>query len=281
MISNRLKVVLLSLAALCVYLFVSAPPPLADGATTGAKIPTRTLLEIANYENNVVRALYTKEIVGAGKKAGLKFDEHWMDSDMQAGPLPAQFLRETARSLEKSPVRLNLYLGSNLPINPANHFEGESLRRFLELRADRQPRYFRVADSGTYAYMAADVAISQPCVDCHNAHVDSPKQDWRLNDVMGATTWTYPEDTLGLDEAVQSLAALRLGFRDAYTKVLKKMASLKNPPHIGQRWPSEGYYLPSEQVFIAEIDKRISAHTLNELYTVSEKTTYTKSTEKK
>jgi len=55
------------------------------------------------------RAIWTKEIVGEGKKAGLKFDEHWRDADLEAGPLPALFLRETAKSMERSPLRLSLF----------------------------------------------------------------------------------------------------------------------------------------------------------------------------
>jgi hypothetical protein len=32
----------------------------------------------------------------------------------------------------------------------------------------------------------ADLAVTQACIGCHNAHPDSPKRDFKLNDVMGA-----------------------------------------------------------------------------------------------
>ena len=81
-----------------------------------------------------MRRLYTKDIVGAGEKNGLRFDEDWRDAAVEAGPLPAQFLRATAMSLERSKVRLGLYLGSDYPINSANKFSGEQLLKFHELR---------------------------------------------------------------------------------------------------------------------------------------------------
>ena len=37
--------------------------------------------------------LIGKLLTYAGMKAGLKFHEKWRDADMQAGPLPALFLR--------------------------------------------------------------------------------------------------------------------------------------------------------------------------------------------
>ena len=41
-------------------------------------------------------------------------------------------------------------------------------------------------------YMAADFASAQACVVCHNAHPNSPKQDYELGDMMGALVVTIP-----------------------------------------------------------------------------------------
>ena len=51
------------------------------------------VLEMVAKENDVTRTLYTKAIVGKGKKQGMKFDEDWRKDDVEAGPLPALFLR--------------------------------------------------------------------------------------------------------------------------------------------------------------------------------------------
>jgi hypothetical protein len=38
--------------------------------------------------------------------------------------------------------------------------------------------------------MYADRAVSQACIGCHNAHPNSPKRDFKENDVMGAVMVT-------------------------------------------------------------------------------------------
>ena len=263
---RRFTVVALLLAALLVYLFVSAPAPLPEpGERAGATIPIARAFDACNAENAAVRGLYTKEIVGAGKGVGLAFNEDWRVIGVQAGPLPALFLRETAMSLEKNPVRLALFLGSDNPINAANRFQGEQARRFEQIKSNREPQYFLTADTGLFTAMFPDVAVADACVSCHNAHPESPKHDWRLGDVMGATTWTYPSREVSLDEELAMLKALRKGFRDAYTSYLDKAATFSPPPPIGSRWPRDGYALPAADEFMAEVRRRTSEETLDRL----------------
>lgn len=262
---KRFVVTLLSLTSLIVYLFVSAPPPLPEKAGSGLAIPIDKVFAIAEAENDAVRALWTEEIVGKGKLAGLKFDEHWRDEGMEAGPLPALFLRETAKSLEKDPVRLSLFLGSRFPINPANRFEGVQADKFAVLAETLAPEFFLMPDTGLYTGMFPDIAVAKPCVTCHNEHPDTQKKDWRINEVMGATTWSYPEPTVSAEEALQIVAALRRGFRDAYGAYLAKVETFSNRPPIGDRWPRDGYFLPTVEAFMAEVHARTSTRSLNEL----------------
>lgn len=258
-------VAVLVLTALIVYLFVEAPPPLAEASSHGKMVSVEDALTLCNAENSIVRALYTQEIVGHGKQVGLAFDERWRQRDVDAGPLPALFLRETAMSLEKNPVRLGLFLGSDQPIRSANLFQGEQQTMFEGIRLDGEPRFFAIADTGLNTAMFADVAVAGACVSCHNAHAESPKSDWQLGDVMGATTWTYPRQQVDVEELFAMLDALRHGFRAAYSEYLEEVASFPEPPEIGDRWPRDGYYLPSLEVFMAEVARRASPQTLETL----------------
>lgn len=255
----------LALLALTVYLFVDAPAPLPDGATVGRTIPVEVLLTIAESENDVARGLYTKEIVGAGLKAGLAFEEEWRRDDVQAGPLPALFLRETASSLEKNPARLSLFLGSDFPINASNGFEGIQLEKFAKVKASRGPEIFFSEDTQLYTAMFPDLALAEPCVTCHNEHAQSPKTDWQLDDVMGATTWSYPQERVSHEEALEVLAALRGGFRASYEAYLAEAETFDNRPPIGDLWPRDGYFLPSADVFMTELERRASISTVRAL----------------
>ncbi|MEX2584641.1 MAG: DUF3365 domain-containing protein [Gemmatimonadota bacterium] len=256
----------LTLVVLAIYLFVNAPPALSENAVeAGATIPIEMVLETVAAENDIVRALYTGEIVSKGPAVELHFDEHWRDAAVQAGPLPALFLREAARSLHNSEVPLGLFLGSDFPISAANRFQGAQAEAFERIRRTQKPEFFYAAETGQYTAMFPDVASVAGCVTCHNEHAESPKVDWQLDDIMGATTWMYGKAAVSQQEYLRIISAVRQGFRDAYTAYLEEAATFEAPPEIGERWPAEGFFLPSADVFMTEFARRASAHTVDRL----------------
>ena len=258
--------VLLGLAALCIYLFVTAPPPLEEEGAVEASVPIEEAFAVLARENDVARTLWTREIVGAGKKVGLSFAEDWEDDGVDAGPLPALFLKETSRQLNRKPAPLALYLGSDAPIVEGNRFEGQQAEEFAELRATGDPQFFLDPELGMQTAMFPDVAGADACVTCHNAHVDSPRDDWARGDVMGATTWTYPEATVSLDRLVELMDVYRECTRLAYERYLAKAATFEEPPPVGDRWPREGErVLPSADVFMEEIERSVSRDTVASL----------------
>jgi adenylate cyclase len=258
---------MLSLVApMTVYLFVTAPPPLPEASAEGGKRLTASeVLEICAAENSAVRELYTKEIVGAGQKIGLRFDERWEQLKVDAGPLPALFLRRTSKSLAQSSVRLGLFLGSDNPVNESNRFSGPQADAFQEMLRDGEPRSFFMNDVKLYTAMYPDFAVAAACVDCHNEHPDSHKRDWKLGDLMGATTWTFPSNSVSVSETLDVLAALRNGFRDAYAEYIEKTKTFSSPPEIGKKWPRQCYCLPTPETFTQEAERRISKPTLDRL----------------
>ena len=258
-------IITLALVLLIVWAYVSAPTPLPETTdTTGtATIAIEDVLKIVAAENDIARALYTDSIVGAGKDAGLKFSEHWKDEDIQAGPLPALFLREVAASIERSPIPLGLFLGSDHPIRSSNRFSGTQELAFETMKANElEPQFFFDDDTRRHTGMFADLASVQACATCHNEHPDSPKTDWVLNDVMGATTWTYPKQRVTTSEAAAILTAVREGFSDAYQGYLNEAAAFDPAPPIGKQWPDQQPTLPDLPTFMAEFERRASARTL-------------------
>lgn len=253
------------LAVVAIYLFATRPEPLIDSRTSERSVPIERVFRILAAENATMRALWTAEIVGAGTKAGLKFGEKWRDPAVAAGPLPALFLRESATALQKTRVPLGLFLGSDYPIAQSNLFTGEQAEHFKRLRATNNPEFFNATDIGRSIAMFADVAIAPACVSCHNEHPNSPKTDWKLNDILGATTWSYPKDKVTIEEVLQIIAALRSGFAAAYDGYLTKAATFEKPPEVGERWPRDGYYLPTREAFMREFERRASANTVDRL----------------
>ncbi len=268
---NRIDMVMVSILALTgIYLFVQAPTKLKEKTQQGELIPVKRLFDIVAHENNVARALWTKKIVVAGKKNGFKFGEDWKNDGVDKGPLPALFLREVSNYLEKSPVPLGLFLGSDFPIAAANKFEGEQITVYRQIQKTNQPQYFYDDSIKRYTAMYPDYAVSHACVTCHNEHPGSPKTDWKDNDMMGATTWSYPKKYVTRDELAKVVTTFRDAFAKTYKSFLAKLKTYKKVPSIGEEWPDDGYSIPSLKTFYAKYSTLSSPETL-ELLTKEEK----------
>lgn len=193
----------------------------------------------------------------------MKFGDDWKEEGAEKGPLPALFLHELALELEKRPEPLGLYLGSNEPINPSNIFKGDTAQDYQGVVQNRAPVYAELAGYGRIA-MFPDIASASACVSCHNEHPDSPKTDWKLNDVMGAIVWTWPRSTTTTEEMRQILRVEIEALGDAYQNYLDKVAAFAKPPLVGKDWPKSGQYvLPSREVYLSEVLKASGADTLS------------------
>lgn len=253
---------------LLAYLFVSAPPELPDGKDIkGNLIPIEKVFEIIDAENARFRAVYTQEIVAKGKKnLGLKFGEDWKEEGVIAGPLPALFLREVSSYLEKRPEPLSLFLASDFPINPSNQLTGMQLDYFQKIKKTREPKFFYSKQFSRNYAMFPDLASVASCIDCHNSHSDSPKKDWKIDAVMGATTWGYPDSGISVAETINLIKVFRQGVKSSYGAYLNKLRKFKKIPKIGTKWPSDGNYLPSEEVFMKKVEREISYETIKKLF---------------
>lgn len=138
------------------------------------------------YTVNVVERLQSKGVVAAS--------ENWQTANLL--PLPAQFLHESNKLASSSKTGIGYRLISLWPINKRNgaktEFENRGLQETLK---DPERAYTEVVMNGPDAYLQAvyaDRAISQACIGCHNAHPDSPKRDFKQNDVMGGMIVSIP-----------------------------------------------------------------------------------------
>lgn len=165
-----------------------------DSGTQGG-IPAET---VADYVHAVVQAdrtFYTKHVVERMQAKGVvAASENWQSTNTL--PLPAQFLQESNQLVGSTRTGIGYRLISLWPINkrngPKTEFEHRGLQETLQ-HPDR--RYSEVVMNGPDANLQAvyaDRAVSQACIGCHNAHPDSPKRDFKQNDVMGGIIVTIP-----------------------------------------------------------------------------------------
>jgi len=164
--------------------------------------PARTLPEttsislpmdmVADYIHAVIEAdrdLYTRHVVERMQTKGIVVaSENW--EDMNTLPLPAQFLLESGRYVGKKGLGIQYGLISLWPINKRNvattPLQSIGLGTILTQPNRPYTGVTKVGNTRYYEAVYADLAVTQACIGCHNAHPDSPKRDFKLNDVMGA-----------------------------------------------------------------------------------------------
>lgn len=139
------------------------------------------------YSNEVVYRLQDVEEV-------IKASEHW--DSQKALPLPAQMFRMSAGLVAKQTDAFSFALLSKWPLNKESGPKTEVEVAGLDSVAKNpsKPFYGRetVGDVEYFTAVYADVAVSPSCVTCHNAHQDSPRNDFKAGDVMGGVVIRIP-----------------------------------------------------------------------------------------
>ena len=93
-----------------------------------------------------------------------------------------------------------------------------------------KPRFFLGPAVGLQTAMFSDIASAEACVVCNKSEPDSPKIERRLDDIMGANSWSYTESYFSMAEALAQGLALRQAIREAYEHYLAKSATFADPP---------------------------------------------------
>lgn len=125
--------------------------------------------------------------------------EEW-ENEHGSLPLPAQMFRMGAElAREKADGLFDYQLLSEWPINkqnaPRSDVEKEGLK-FIRETKGKKPFYGEeeIAGKRYFTALYADKGVAAACVDCHNMHPDSPRDDFKLGDVMGGIVIRIPMD---------------------------------------------------------------------------------------
>lgn len=141
------------------------------------------------------RQYYASVVVPRAKALGATFGPDYKEVHGRF-PLPATFVREVSEELARLRNGYTASLISPWPINKAKGIRDEFEREgFAYLQAHPQELFIRtdtVEGRAVMRVLMADLASAPACVSCHNAHEQSPKHDFRLNDLMGGLEITLP-----------------------------------------------------------------------------------------
>jgi hypothetical protein len=111
-------------------------------------------------------------------------------------PLPEQMLRLASESVQQKGAEFHYVLRSLWPINSKDAPETATEKTGLQYLLDHaDSNYYSEESLGGRRYFTAvypDRAIVPACVQCHNRHPNSPKNDFKPGDIMGGIVVRVP-----------------------------------------------------------------------------------------
>ena len=144
----------------------------------------------------IFRAYYTDDILTKIKEhSDLKIDFDHKDKN-DTIPLPATVMHDLA-NLFTSKVDMRVELFSAYPFpnrdkRVLDEFQKESLRSILEHPNEPYAREDFVDGRLMFRAAFADFMSEKACVECHNTHPNTPKNNWKLGDARGVIEVTLP-----------------------------------------------------------------------------------------
>jgi hypothetical protein len=188
------KTILISLGAAIAGLLLGWVIGFKVAPTTG--LPIRVVADYLHAVLQADRTFYAQHVVERMEAMLIvNATEKWRED--RTLPLPAQFFKESSRGLQVRGKPFRYRLVSLWPLNQENAPESEKERQALE----QVMTYGEVAEQEIvlekrryYQAIFPDRAVSRACVNCHNSHEDSPKRDFKLNDIMGGLEILIPLD---------------------------------------------------------------------------------------
>lgn len=142
------------------------------------------------------RTAYTRHIIARLKKEKIiKPNEKWEDFE-NGVMLPAQMFRHSRDLAMEMNPGFTYSLQSEWPINKQNAPKTPMEKEGLQYIGKNPGKNFygeeKIGDQVFYTAVYPDVAVSPACIDCHNDHKDSPRDDFKMDEVMGGVVIRIP-----------------------------------------------------------------------------------------
>ncbi len=136
----------------------------------------------------VIRGYYTKNVVSkAIKSKALKPTYTHKDTPGEI-PLPATFIHDLSELLAEAGTTLKLYSPYPFPLRAERELDTFGEAAWAALESNPEQSFVRtetIEGRDIVRVGLADTMASQVCVNCHNTRADTPKDDWKLNDLRG------------------------------------------------------------------------------------------------
>jgi signal transduction histidine kinase/type II secretory pathway pseudopilin PulG len=130
------------------------------------------------------RQAYTVNVVQKVQAYGMKIS-HEYHGKLDTIPLPASASLELGQNINVKNLGVRVDLVSPYPFpwrkRSLTAFENKA---WQALQNNKREHFSEVNDDGLFKYAVADRMVAA-CVKCHNSHQNSPKTDWKVDDLRG------------------------------------------------------------------------------------------------
>lgn len=189
----------LCFVALIVGFLIYIPSVIRDNAELEAVSSAQKTVN----QFKLLRGYYAKNVIGPVLRgSNLKPSINHANDD-KAVPLPATMIHDVSQLLAKSGtnnVQLALYSRYPFPNRKSRQLDEFQKQAWNALNSNPKEvvSTTEVRNGQTWMRVAiADTMANQSCVNCHNRHPETPKNDWKLGDVRGVLEVATPiEDNL-------------------------------------------------------------------------------------
>lgn len=141
------------------------------------------------------RRFYSSEVVGRLSDSDVVVTHRYREID-GAIPLPATLTIELGNQMGAKSGGMSFRLYSDQPFAWRQERRLDAFERaaVAALRENSSEPYFRIdkGENGVRLRYATAVVMSETCVECHNAHEESPVRTWKVGDVRGVQEVVIP-----------------------------------------------------------------------------------------
>jgi len=135
-----------------------------------------------------IRKYYTDNVIKKALASGtIKPAIHHQDQQNTI-PLPATMIHDLSALMKGKGMQLKIYSAFPFPNRQHNQLDDFQQQSWETLNKNPQEPFIKSEDNNdrqTVRVAIADTMVAQGCVNCHNSHPDTPKNDWKLGDVRG------------------------------------------------------------------------------------------------
>ncbi len=160
----------------------------------------------------VFRTLYTREVVETVRHQGIEVSHDYDQGEKKgkAIPLPATLSMKLGNEMGKLELdgQTALYSGYPFPWREQDWIQRDQFAKDAWQALTKDPikpyQRFEQRNGRSWLRYATADRMRKSCVDCHNKHPQSPKNDWKLGDVRGVLEVSIPLDA-AISQAEQNL----------------------------------------------------------------------------